>query len=93
MVKKCARIVDGVVTNVELWEDVDTPFVIPNSIVVDVTNLTAGIGWLYDGSAFSEPPPETEDPIQVILDKAIADRTVEENAQLAEYGAKMARAN
>ena len=56
MVKRIARIADGVVVNTEAWPD----DVVLTSDMIDVTDLLVPRGSLYDGAEFSPPPPPPE---------------------------------
>lgn len=56
--KRGALVVDGVVTRISIFRDT-----LPETRV-DVTGIRCGIGWLYDGTNFTDPepppPPEPE---------------------------------
>ena len=55
-----AIVKDGVVVNVAAWDGVSewTP---PEDTQV-IESSEAGIGWLYDGTAFQRPPEPLQEP-------------------------------
>ncbi|HFN7764878.1 hypothetical protein AB06_2760 [Escherichia coli 2-474-04_S1_C1] len=55
-----AIVKNGVVENVVVWDGIGNIF--DNYIVVNIENINAGIGWLYDGEAFTPPSELTPTP-------------------------------
>ena len=65
MTKAYARIVDGVVTNVEIWGE--TPPATPG--ITFVESDTAALGDLWDGDEFTRPAPTAAAPAEVQMHK------------------------
>ena len=93
MVKRIARIKNGVVSNVEVWPD----DVVLDDDMVDVTGQRVGPGFVYDGADFSEPSPpsdprtQDEKDIDAILEKNRSTWTAADQRRLIEFTAKQLR--
>lgn len=57
----CAHVVDGIVTNISLWDDTPNPDAYPDETLISLSipEETVGIGWSWDGATFT-PPVATE---------------------------------
>jgi hypothetical protein len=97
MVKRIARIKDGLVTNVEAWDD----DVVLTPDMVDVSDNPieepVGPGYTYDGAMFTPPGPpsdtrtDDEKAVDAILDKTRSNRTAENRARLTDFAAERMR--
>lgn len=55
-----AMIKDGIVQNISLWDGDTTKWTPPEDMLVIPAPDHVGVGWGYDGSAWTAPVVETE---------------------------------
>lgn len=58
-----ALIKNGIVENVVIWDGYGDIF--DDYITVNIDDISAGIGWSYDGEVFTPPPALTPPATQV----------------------------
>lgn len=72
-----ALIRDGIVENIVIWNGEGNIF--SDYITISVEGLECGIGWVFDGSTFKQPPPPTP-----AISELIAQANYQKNTLLEE---------